>query len=136
MPEDSATPRAKTVATDEVRTSRADATPYVTRDGSIIRELMHPSLHGNVAQSLAEAEVPPGCATLTHTHPRSEELYHVLEGTGAMLLGETTFAVKPGDTVHIRPGTPHAIRNTGDAPLRILCCCSPAYSHEDTVLIP
>jgi mannose-6-phosphate isomerase-like protein (cupin superfamily) len=40
-----------------------------------------------------------------------------------------------GDTVYIPPGTPHKIRNTGDIPLKILCCSSPAYSHEDTELL-
>ena len=29
--------------------------PYITRDGSEIRELMHSAVHGNNAQSLAEA---------------------------------------------------------------------------------
>lgn len=117
-----------------LRTTRDDAPPYVTRDGSIIRELMHPAVHGNANQSLAEAEVPPGCATLRHIHPRTEELYHVLEGDGEMALDDAVFAVAPGDTVCIPPGTPHSIRNTGVTSLRILCCCSPAYSHDDTVL--
>ncbi len=40
----------------------------------------------------------------------------------------------PGDTVVIPPGLRHKLWNTGAEPLRLLCCCSPAYSHEDTVL--
>ena len=32
-----------------------DIEPYVTKDGSEIRELMHPAVHGNEKQSLAEA---------------------------------------------------------------------------------
>ncbi|MGW8223534.1 MAG: cupin domain-containing protein, partial [Syntrophobacteria bacterium] len=31
--------------------------PYVTKDGAIIRELMHPEVHGNSNQSLAEATI-------------------------------------------------------------------------------
>ena len=31
--------------------------PFTTKDGSIIRELMHPSVHGNANQSPAEAIV-------------------------------------------------------------------------------
>lgn len=26
-------------------------------------------------------------------------------------------------------------KNTGKTPLKILCCCSPAYSNEDTELL-
>jgi mannose-6-phosphate isomerase-like protein (cupin superfamily) len=28
----------------------------------------------------------------------------------------------------------HKLWNTGDEPLKLLCCCAPAYTHEDTVL--
>ena len=40
-----------------------------------------------------------------------------------------------GDTLCIKPGTPHHIKNTGTTPLHILCMCSPPYSHEDTELL-
>ncbi len=119
-----------------VRRSRRSAVePHVTKDGSIIRELMHPAVHGNRNQSLAEAEVSPGTATAPHRHHRSEELYHVVAGRGLMHLGRESFEVAPGDTVLIPPGTPHWIEALGEAPLRILCCCSPAYAHEDTELL-
>jgi mannose-6-phosphate isomerase-like protein (cupin superfamily) len=116
--------------------SRYDENPaYVTRDGSVIRELMHPAVHGNVAQSLAEARVPEGSRTLAHRHPRAEELYHFTAGQGEMVLGDATFKVRAGDTVRIAPGTVHRVCNTGQGDLVILCCCSPAYSHEDTELV-
>lgn len=38
----------------------AQIEPYVTLDGSRVRELMHPRVHGNRAQSLAEAIVDVG----------------------------------------------------------------------------
>ena len=109
--------------------------PYITKDGSIIRELMHPSIHGNCSQSLAEATVPVGGKTLLHKHRLTEEIYHVTEGSGIMTLGSEEFEVKKGDSICISPGTPHRIQNTGDTALNILCCCAPAYSHEDTELL-
>jgi mannose-6-phosphate isomerase-like protein (cupin superfamily) len=120
--------------TQTTRSRYADVPAYVTRDGSQIRELLHPATHGNRNQSLAEATVAPGACTLLHRHRVTEELYHVTHGAGTMTLGSETFAVGPGDTILIVPGTPHCIRNTGTVPLRILCCCSPAYSHDDTVI--
>lgn len=118
-----------------MRTRYEDIPAYVTKDGSVIRELMHPGAHAVRNLSLAEAVVPPGAATLAHRHPRAEELYHVTAGTGRMTLGGETLDVGPGDTVRIAPGTPHHVRNTGDGDLRILCCCAPAYAHEDTELL-
>jgi mannose-6-phosphate isomerase-like protein (cupin superfamily) len=109
--------------------------PYVTKDGSEIRELMHPSVQGNRNQSFAEATVPPGMKTALHRHRLTEEIYHITNGAGMMTLGAAQFAVAAGDTVCIAPGTPHCIVNTGDAPLKILCACAPAYSHDDTELM-
>lgn len=117
------------------RTRYAELPAYTTRDGSEIRELMHPAVHGNRLQSLAEATVAPGGRTLLHRHARTEELYHVSAGRGLMTLGEARFEVAVGDTVLIAPGTPHCIEAIGDEALRILCCCSPPYSHEDTELL-
>lgn len=106
-----------------------------TRDGSLVRELMHPARHGNVNQSLAEALLEPGQVTLLHRHDQCEELYHVTEGEGRMTLGGERFDIAVGDTVVIPPGTPHRVKNTGDGPLRILCCCAPPYSHGDTEIL-
>jgi mannose-6-phosphate isomerase-like protein (cupin superfamily) len=118
-----------------MRTRYTDVPAYVTKDGSIIRELMHPAVHGNRLQSLAEATVEGGSRTQLHRHALTEELYHVTAGTGIMTLGDATLQVGAGDTVLIPPGTPHCIEATGTEPLRILCCCSPPYSHEDTELL-
>lgn len=110
-------------------------TSYTTKDGSTIRELMHPAQHKNAKQSLAEATVPANTITELHFHKQSEEIYFILSGSGEMTLGEETFNVHSGDTICIQPNTPHQIRNNGSVELKFLCACSPAYSHEDTILI-
>lgn len=109
-----------------------EAQPYQTRDGSEIRELMHPSQQGNRQQSLAEATVKPGETTLLHLHHRSEEIYYIIQGKGLMQLDQNQFHASTGDCICIPPGTAHCIQNTGHEELKILCCCSPPYSHEDT----
>jgi mannose-6-phosphate isomerase-like protein (cupin superfamily) len=108
---------------------------YLTKDGSLIRELMHPKVHGNHHQSLAEAVIEPGASTKLHLHRQSEELYHVLAGRGVMIRGVEQFVVEPGDTICIPPGTPHRIENDGATALRILCCCAPPYAHADTEML-
>lgn len=109
--------------------------PFTTKDGSVIRELMHPRQHGNLNQSLAEAIIGIKQETRLHKHICSEELYHITQGQGLMTLGGKTFEVETGDTIQIKPGTEHKIRNIGNQELVILCCCSPAYDHEDTELL-
>jgi len=112
-----------------------EVTPYITKDGSKIRELMHPAVHGNTAQSLAEATISAGKRTLLHRHHKAEEIYYVISGRGRMTLGDDLFPIKTGDTVCIPPGTPHCVEAVTPTPLRLLCCCSPAYAHDDTELL-
>jgi len=118
-----------------MKSSYRDVTAYVTKDGSTIRELMHPLVHGNRQQSFAEAVVEAGARTALHRHRLTEEIYHISAGEGMMTLGDAQFAVREGDTICIAPGTPHCIANTGAAPLKILCACAPAYAHDDTELL-
>ena len=107
---------------------------FTTKDGSEIRELLahRNSLIRN--QSLAEARVPVGLSTLEHYHARTEEIYYITAGVGRMRIENETREVKPGDAIAIPPGRRHKIWNTGDATLRLLCCCAPAYEHDDTVI--
>ena len=110
------------------------AEPVRTTDGSEIRELL---AHRNSAirnQSLAEARIPVGGATMEHYHPRAEEIYYITHGTGRMKLGHEERDVRPGDAIAIPPGQAHKLWNIGDEPLRLLCCCAPGYEHDDTVL--
>jgi mannose-6-phosphate isomerase-like protein (cupin superfamily) len=112
----------------------ADIEPFTTLDGSAIRELAGPSWTPVRNQSLAEATVPPGGETAEHYHPRTEELYYFVAGTGRLRLGDEEDEVRAGDCVVIPPGTSHKLWATGDDPLVLLCCCAPAYSNDDTVL--
>ena len=108
--------------------------PFTTKDGSEIRELVGPAWTPAEKQSLAEATIPVGGATVEHFHRDTEELYYVVEGSALMRLGDAERELAVGDCAVIPAGERHKIRNIGDAPLRILCCCAPAYTHEDTVL--
>jgi mannose-6-phosphate isomerase-like protein (cupin superfamily) len=107
---------------------------FTTKDGSEIRELL---AHRNSCirhQTLAEARLAPGLSTTRHYHRKTEEIYFILEGCGQMQVAAETATVGPGDAIAIPPGASHQIANTGDSPLRFLCCCAPGYEDEDTVL--
>ena len=110
------------------------AEPLLTKDGSEIRELL---AHRNSSirnQSLAEARIPIGGATMEHYHPKAEEIYYITHGVGRMKIGQAERDVHPGDAIAIPPGQVHKLWNTGEVPLRLLCCCAPAYKHEDTII--
>jgi mannose-6-phosphate isomerase-like protein (cupin superfamily) len=107
---------------------------FVTRDGSEIREVAGPASANAVNQSLAEATVPVGGETVEHFHQMSEEIYFFTHGLGRLRVGQEVRDVVAGDTIVIAPGLRHKLWNIGAGPLRLLCCCAPPYSHDDTVL--
>lgn len=114
---------------------RGDRKPFVTKDGSLVTELVHPTFTGASGQSVAEAVVGAGSETIAHRHHRAEEIYLFTAGSGRMSLADSTFAVGAGDSVVIPPGIPHKLWNSGSEALVLLCISAPAYSDADTELL-
>jgi len=111
-----------------------EAPSFITKDGSEIRELL---AHRNSVirhQSLTEARVPVGASTQEHYHAKTEEIYYITHGAGRIRIAGETRDVKPGDAIAIPPGSKHKLWNTGNEPLRLMCCCAPAYEHDDTII--
>ena len=111
-----------------------DAPPFITKDGSEIRELL---AHRNSAirhQSLAEARLPAGASTQEHYHPKAEEIYYITHGTGRMRIEGEEREVRAGDAIAIPPGQRHKLWNIGGETLKLLCCCAPGYEHTDTII--
>lgn len=115
-------------------TNRNDVPAFTTKDGSEIREILAPANSVVEKQSLAEALLQPGQSTDEHYHPETEEIYYILTGRGRMVIEDEERDVGPLDGIAIPPGSRHKMYNTGTEDLVFLCCCVPAYTHEDTVI--
>ena len=116
-------------------TAYREIEPFITLDGSQIREWAGRVSAPARNQSLAEATIPVGGATTAHLHRASEELYLVSAGRGRLVLGAEERVLEQGDCALIPPGTRHKLFNTGEEPLRVICACSPPYSEADTQLL-
>jgi mannose-6-phosphate isomerase-like protein (cupin superfamily) len=111
-----------------------EVAPFITKDGSEIRELL---AHRNSVirnQSLAEARLLVGASTREHFHSKAEEIYYITHGAGKIQIEGETREVRAGDAIAIPPGQKHKLWNTGSETLRLLCCCAPAYEHDDTII--
>ncbi|MDF1753614.1 MAG: cupin domain-containing protein [Verrucomicrobiales bacterium] len=109
-----------------------EQTPFTTADGSTIRSILDSTNAPVEKQSLAEAALPPGGETERHYHKLSEEFYYITAGEGLMEIEGETSQVTVGDAILIPAGKWHQIKAQGESELRLLCCCAPPYSHEDT----
>ena len=110
----------------------AEAEAFTTKDGSTIRELLGIPTAPVRNQSLAEATLRAGQATDRHYHRVAEEIYYITQGAGLMEVDGVQRRVAPGDAILIPPGAWHQLTADPAGDLKLLCCCAPAYTHDDT----
>ncbi len=94
---------------------------------------------GANAQQLACAwyETPPGAQSHPHHfHGAIEEAVFVLEGKGALRIGDERIAIAAGDYIALPAGPlhSHSLTNTSDEPLRYLCMST--VSNVDVIGYP
>jgi mannose-6-phosphate isomerase-like protein (cupin superfamily) len=114
--------------------NRHEAAVIKTPHGSEIRPLVDRTTSEIELCSLAEEVLPPGAAVGRHHHLETEEVYYLLEGRGRMTVAGETRDVTAGDAIFIPRGATHCLENTGDAAIRLLLVCGPAYSREDHLM--
>ena len=68
-----------------------------------------PVLHG--FQFLNRSRLAPGAAHEPHQHDDHEEVFFIVGGEGAVLLGTERHPVREGDAIYIPIGTPHGLIN-------------------------
>jgi quercetin dioxygenase-like cupin family protein len=78
---------------------------------------------------LVDMHIPPGGGPPPHRHD-FEESFILLEGEMEATFRGAKTTVKAGETIHIPANAPHQFRNVSDAPVRLLCICSPAGQEE------
>lgn len=64
----------------------------------------------------------PGAETgFLHTHKTHEELYIFVSGSGEFQVDGEVFKIKEGSVVRVAPNGRRSVRNTGTAPLVMIC---------------
>ena len=77
------------------------------------------------AYAVVEEQSPPGGGTPVHTHTTEDEILYVLEGQLELQRGQEKLVAGPGTTAVLPRGIPHAFRNMGSGPSRVLVVISP-----------
>jgi quercetin dioxygenase-like cupin family protein len=75
---------------------------------------------------LGEEFSPPGGGPPPHIHHREDEMFCVLEGEYEFLVGERTIRAGAGSVVYGPRNLPHAFKNVGTTPARMLAFVTPA----------
>ncbi len=78
------------------------------------------------AFTLFECLTPPQVGPPLHAHHREDETIYVLEGDYEVQCGEGHFKIHPGMLVFLPRDIPHAHRNSGHKPARMLVWATPS----------
>ena len=114
----------------------SDIQPFITTDGSLIREIFHPERHNlPISCSIAHATVKVGEATTPHTLKQSSEVYVILSGQGIMHINDEKQLLNPGDAVFIPAGSVQYIENFGYEDLKFLCIVDPCWKEDEDEVI-
>lgn len=65
-----------------------------------------------------------------HSHPTAEESYAVTQGVLEVCVDGTWRKLNPGESVTVPAGTPHTVRNTSGAQVRLVNRHAPAMDFE------
>jgi mannose-6-phosphate isomerase-like protein (cupin superfamily) len=103
-------------------------------------ELFAPTMDGRYRRMVIEESnlrsgtlsFPPGSGAGTHAHPRSDELFFIVGGTGRVVVEGEAVQVGPGDLVYVSPGEQHTIVVDDDStePLVLFAVVAPNFGND------
>lgn len=97
--------------------------------GVLVRFLQRSRETGG-AYCLAEALVAPGAGAPPNRHPGDDEAFYVLDGRFEFMIDGAVIAATAGSFVKVPTGAPHAFRNVGTEPARLLVLNTPGVVHD------
>jgi len=114
-----------------LRPDEQEFNPPSWRPDEPVRRIVELPLHANMQHSRAHLwRYPPGAAGRLHIEHNQEEVFVVVEGNPAVMLGDPPerYGAPRGTLVVVEPGTPLKWLNDSDADALIFAYGAPAES--------
>lgn len=101
-----------------------------THANDAFRKVLYTGLH----MQLVVMTLAPGEEIGLETHEENDQFFRFEQGTGTVVVGETTYEVRDGDAVIVPAGTPHNVTNASTTePLKLYTLYSPPH-HKDAIV--
>ena len=116
--------------------------PEVEQPGRFMRWLANEESLPAKNLSVCVIRVMPGeTVRPAHSHPHSEELIYIINGSGKVMIENEVGIVSAGSTVLFEQGKIHMLKNTGDIEMKVICFFAPAtnmdnYKTFENILFP
>jgi quercetin dioxygenase-like cupin family protein len=66
-----------------------------------------------------------------HSHPKSEELIYILNGSGKVMIEGEVGEVRAGSAILFEEGKIHMLKNTGNTEMKVICFFAPATNVDN-----
>ncbi len=80
---------------------------------------------------LVEGIMPKDSVVPVHIHELEDEIFHVLEGSVELILGDKIIKGKKGDIIYLPRGIKHGIKTFGDKTAKVLNYVIPGKNFEE-----
>ena len=108
-----------------------DRCPQNHRGGQVSHLLLAAGQFGSQNLAVTWVEGEPGSEQAVHAHEGREQVYVIVQGRGAMRVGDEVEEVGPGTAILVPPGTSHSIRNVGEGKLIYVSSTSPPFAMQE-----
>jgi mannose-6-phosphate isomerase-like protein (cupin superfamily) len=93
--------------------------------GALSKPLVAPETAGSRHLDYRISMYQPMAYVELHKHKVQEQVYHVLDGEGLMVIAGDRRVVRKHDVIYLPPGVEHSIENTGLVDLVFIVVTSP-----------
>ncbi len=104
-----------------------DQSPQNHRGGQVSHLLLAQGQFGVENLNVTWVEGEPGSEQAVHSHEGREQVYVIVQGRGAMRVGDEVEEVAAGSLIFVPPGTAHSIKNIGEEKLVYVSSTSPPF---------
>ncbi len=105
--------------------------PQNHRGGQVSHLLLASGQFGSENLAVTWVEGEPGSEQAVHSHESREQVYVIVQGRGAMRVGDELEEVGPGTAILVPPGASHSIRNIGEEKLIYVSATSPPFAMQE-----
>ncbi len=107
----------------------ADDPQYIDIDSPVTFIRLNAKLPDQIMDAILFL-LPPGLLAPREYH-HGEYFYYQIEGSTTFRVGDETFVLKPGDSLHFKSDVGYEIENTGDTTAKLLWVGSPVLFEND-----
>lgn len=80
---------------------------------------------------ITDGIIEPNGFVPDHYHKWEDQTFHIIQGELEVKVGDKTFRISSGDTIHFQRGTSHYIKNIGNENAKIISYIIPGDWAED-----